>query len=453
VTRFTRRRNFLQAIGAAGVVAPFVPSLDREVEAAADGPPKRLLLLFRSLGVIADKFWPTGSDTDFHFPVGGSLEPLADFKDQLIVPRNLLRKQTASNGGHLLAIGSLFTHAKLNSGNQQNGLGWAAGPSVDQILAEALPQETDFQSLQVAAGLHDYGGGEPQPGGYFHVSYRDSNDPLPSEADPRNVYTTLFGNFAPNEEAIALLARRKSAMDIVGEELQDLRKRVGQSDWNKIDRHLEAVRDIERRLEGSLTQCELPDPTFTQSDYLSNDAYPDAIKLQSDLMVQAFACDRTRIASMMWGTAASRLSHNERLGLDTPSLNYHHHYVSHQGSAEENPDGPIWHNAIERWHNEQVAYLLGELRKIPEGDGTMLDNTLVVMAHELNDGNLHVIEAAQPVVLAGNLGGALRTGRSPDYGMNQDWHQMLLTICKGMGVDIEQIGTSGNPGLLPDLLA
>jgi hypothetical protein len=83
----------------------------------------------------------------------------------------------------------------------------------------------------------------------------------------------------------------------------------------------------------------------------------------------------------------------------------------------------------------------------------MLDNTLVVMAHELNDGNLHVIEAAQPVVLAGNLGGALRTGRSPDYGMNQDWHQMLLTICKGMGVDIEQIGTSGNPGLLPDLLA
>jgi hypothetical protein len=207
---------------------------------------------------------------------------------------------------------------------------------------------------------------------------------------------------------------------------------------------LTAVRAIEARLQRGGDETRACGGLTLQDDIdlAANNNFPLILKLQTDILVNALACDATRIATFLPSKAYSMTRH-PWAGIDAE-----HHSVSHDLTDEGNQ-----HNInINRWYMEQFAYLLQQLDSIPEGDGTLLDNTLVVCGAEQAHGGLHIPNPGV-VVLAGSLGGAIRTGRYVDYHDGVDWTQLLVTICHAMGArEVQSVGDLGPGGLMPDVL-
>jgi hypothetical protein len=432
------RRKLLETLGLASAATPLIPALDGW---AAPAPRRRLLLVFSSGGMVPENFWPTAdpgaSDpgklldtTEFTFAETSSLAPLAPFKQDLVVVNGVGRKMHALGGAHERAMGALWTGSKLNPGDQFGGGGWPSGPSVDQIIAHGLPQKSDFTSLEV--GVQPFGPGA-RGGTMQHMCYAGSNQPVPSESSPYKLFDRLFGG-VPAGSGVSpdqIRAERRSVIDLVKSELAEAEASVGRQDRTKIQAHLEATRAIERRLQAVTPKsCLVPLPSG-KIDLDANENFPALTKLQTDLLVSALACDRTRVASLQWSRSFSMVRHT---WLDS---NEGHHTLSHDPGQK-----PIL-TAINRWYTEQLAYLLGSLKKIPEGSGTVLDNTLVVYCNELHTGWDHK-PGPTPIVLAGRLAGGLRTGRYLDYGKDSSFTQnnLLVSLCHAMG--LPQIASVGN---------
>jgi hypothetical protein len=444
------RRQVLKALGVASAAAPLLPALDGW--AAPGTAPRRLLLVFSSGGMVAENFWPkvdapaTGEGpldtTEFSFAPESSLAPLTPFKQDLVIVNNIGRKLEGVGGAHERAMGGLWTGSRLNQGDQFGGGGWPSGPSVDQIIAHGLPHKSDFQSLEIA--VQPFGPGAAG-GTMQHMCYAGSNQPVPPEGNPYKLFDRLFGG-APPGSGISpdqIRAERRSVIDLVKSEIGETSTRVGRDDRMKIEAHLEATRSIERRLQvGTPKSCLIPLPSG-RIDLDANENFPPLLKLQTDLLVSAFACDRTRVATLQWSRSFSMVRHT---WLDN---NEGHHTLSHDPGQK-----PIL-TAINRWYTEQLAYLIGALKKIPEGQGSVLDNTLLVYCNELNTGWTHK-PGPTPTVLAGHLGGKLRTGRYVDYGKDSPWVQgnLLVTLCHAMGLDkVDSVGNLPvpNKGPLPVL--
>jgi hypothetical protein len=337
----------------------------------------------------------------------------------------------------------MWTGATLNRGNQFGGGGWPSAPSIDQIIGKALPLETRFRSLEVGV-QHD---GPGAPGGtMLHMCYAGSDQPIPPESSPYRLFDRIMGggDTRPAPELERIRARRQSVIDLVREELTALSTRVDRSDRAKLQGHLEAVRSIETRLQKGTGSAATGCPTRPNGtiDVVANDSFPTLVKLQSDLIASSFACDVTRIATLQLSRGFSMVRHK------WAGVTGEHHSVSHDSSAS----GDQQISAINRWYAQQVAYLLGELRKIPEGNGTLLDNTLLVWCAELSYGANHNPNPPW-AVLAGKLGGKIRTGRFIDYGTKADWNQLLVTICQAMGAQVDKVGDLGLAGPIPGLLA
>jgi hypothetical protein len=435
------RRQLLKSLGVGAAMAPLVPALNGWASSAT-ARPKRLLLAFSSNGMVPERFWPTGSGTDFSFVPGSDLEPIAGFKRDLVIFRNLRRKVHKLGGAHERAMGALWTGCRLNPGTQFGGGGWPSGPSVDQIISRALPRSTDFASLEV--GVQPFGPGA-KGGTMQHMVYAGSNQPVPSEGNPYKLFDRLFGATSAGDQAAfeRLRAERRSVMDSVRRDLAGLSSRVGVSDRMKMESHLEAVRSIERRLEAPRpSSCLIRDPRG-QIDIDANENFPELCKLQSDLVVSAFACDRTRVASLQWSRSFSMVRHTW-LG-----INDGHHTLSHDAN-ERSILGDIT-----RWYMGQMAYLLGELKKVPEGDGTLLDNMLVVYCNELHTGWDHKAGPV-PTIMAGSLGGLVPTGRLVDLGDQSSLthSNLLVSLCHAMGLpQIKKVGDLEGPeGPLPQFL-
>jgi hypothetical protein len=435
------RRQVLRHLGVTAAAAPLLPALEGWAAAAA-APPKRLLLVFSSNGMVPDLFWPRGTESDFAFVPGSSLEPLAPHKQDLVIVRSLARKLHALGGAHERAMGALWTGSRLNPGSQFGGGGWPSGPSVDQILARGLPRTTDFASLEV--GVQPFGPGA-KGGTMQHMCYAGSNQPVPSEGNPYKLFDRLFGS-NPLDRSVSIdrvRAERRSLLDLLGREVAGVQRKVGAADRAKIDAHLEGVRSIERRLESKPPKsCELRTPAGL-IDVDANESFPALLKLQTDLLVSAFACDRTRIASLQWSRSFSMVRHTW-LGSSEG-----HHTLSHD------PNERSILNLINSFYMEQFAYLLSELKKVPEGQGNLLDNTLVVYCNELHTGWDHK-PGPVPTVLAGRLGGRLRTGRCVDYSttgaLPYTHNHLLVSLCNVMGLPaVTTVGNLGPEGALPDL--
>jgi hypothetical protein len=436
------RRQLLRALGVSGALAQLVPGLAAEgFAASAAKTPRRLLLVFSANGMVPERFWPGGDESSWQIPAGSDLEPLAPFKTDLCVLRNLSRKLVKLGGAHERAMGALWTGCKLNPGSQFGGGGWPSGPSVDQIIARGVPRGADFASLEV--GVQPFGPGA-KGGTMQHMCYAGSNQPIPSEGSPYKLFDRLFGALGePGASFDRLQAERKSVMDVVRRELQAVSRRVGQGDRRKLESHLEGVRAIERRLElrppGSCTIRTLEG----KIDVDNNENFPAVLKLQTDLLVSAFACDRTRVASLQWSRSFSMVRHTW-LGSSEG-----HHTLSHDSNER-----PIL-GAITRYYNEQLAYLLGEMKKVPEGEGTLLDNTLVVYCNELHTGWDHK-PGPVPTITAGRLGGLVKPGRYLDYGAEGKFthSNFMVSLCHAMGLPgVTKIGNlPGDEGPLPNFM-
>jgi hypothetical protein len=432
------RRSLLRALGVTAAAAPLLPALDGW---AAD-PIKRLALVFSPHGVIPADYWPTGTETSFTFPAGGILEPLLPHKQDLLILKGVSRKVAGKSGLHEVAFGNLWT------GNTTIGDDGGAA-SVDQIIVKGLPRATDFESLQF--GVQCPYGGE---GDITRLTSSPNNSNifagprqrLEPETDPYAMFDRLFaGGIKPAVGDAAaferIRAEKKSVIDFVTAEIGDLQGRLGQDDRLKIDAHLEATRDIERRLQMPAKTCGGVTRPDGMLDLGKADNLPVLIGLMNKLLVASFACDRTRVASMQY-TRAFSFHKYPALG-----VNEGHHALSHKAG-----DRRI--GQITRWYMGHLKDLIDLLKAVPEGGGTLFDSMLLVWGSEVFTGWDHA-SAPSPVLFAGKAGGAIpRTGRFLDFGGQNDHNQLLVTIAHAMGqTSVTRIGDLGSQGRLPNILA
>jgi len=424
------RRALLRSLGAAGVLSPFIPLLDREVEAAPGDFPLRLLTLFSANGTIHENWAPTGGETDF--TLSPILSPLEPYRDRMIVLDGLDMSRDGPGDGHQKGMGILWTGSRLLEGTEFEGggesgtAGWGGGISVDQHVANEVGNDTPYRSLEF--GVQTKGASV-----WSRMCYAGENQPLAPEDSPSAMFDRLFADFDVDaSELQRLKAQRQSVIDLVKGDLDSLMIQHGSADDRlKIDAHLESIRAIEQRNQAEVPSCEIP-VAPGGVDPGANDSFPEVSALQSDLIAMALTCDMTRVASLQWSASVSGTRFTW-LGIDEG-----HHELSHLGDGDASMVDKI--TQINTWYAEQVKYLLDVLAAIPEGDGSVLDNTLVVWGNELSRGNSHGNQPI-PFVLLGGGGGQLEMGRYLQY-EGVEHNRLLVSICHAMGLSDQQ--TFGN---------
>lgn len=444
------RRTVLRGLGGAAISLPLLDAM-RGGTARADGGecPKRLLIMYTPNGNIAADFWPSPSSTELEFDLGPILAPLSAHKQDLLILDDI--NMTSSNYGpgdaHQKGTGQCLTATELLEGNFAGdaGLsaGWAGGPSVDQVVADAIGTDTLFRSLELGVAVQGSDVGA-------RICYRDAAQPLPPENSPYAAYQRLFGDAADDPSAVERrAAKRRAVLDAVADQHRALRDQLGVDDKDKLHNHLVAVQEIRERVdravikfEGVCQPLELGVPV--ESEMVSN--MPTIGMLQMDLLAMAMACDLTRVGTLMWTRSAA----THVCSFADPNVSEGHHALAHKG--DEDAAKNELNTQINRWYATQLAYLVDKLKSIPEGDGTLFDNTLILWTNEQAKGNNHSRDR-MPYLLIGNAQGTFQTGRYIRQNTAMSHNQLLVSILNAMGVETD---TFGNPaygtGPLPGLV-
>ncbi len=421
-------RRQLLAGGSAACAASWLYPLIRTSRARAQDIPKRLLVFFSPLGQITDEWFPDGGETNFTFR--RILDPLTPYRSRVIVCKGLSTPSEMISGNHKEMTGLL-------SGRMANGKEETSSPShisIDQVLANdpAITGGTAFPSISLAAWQSRYYDFLNRPDHMF-LSARGPDQAVIPEGLPQAAFDRIFDGFTmPDASGDAQAAaedqrlKRKSVLDVLTADLQGIQRRVGASsaERNKIDQHLTSIRELEKRLvDTPFTgggDCRVP--SRPGEFKIDDDAtIPERLRLQIDIAVASLACDRTRIL-LLTGEGGQSFARHPWLGVNE---RFHEH--THGGGIEEQ-------TKIGRWYAEQFAYLLGQLDAIPEGNGSMLDNTCVLWLSEQgcrNSGQEHM-RKNMPYLLAGECGGYFRTGRFVDFG-DVPSTRLLFNIKHAMG--------------------
>jgi hypothetical protein len=437
-----RRRDFLTAAGLGLSALPFVPLLDSEVLAGGLQFPKRLLVFYFSNGLFQGGFFPEGpAGTTFELPF--ILEPLAPHQNDLVVIEGL-DLQACLDGpvsGHIGGMGALLTGRPiLDSGFEENGqpYGYASGPSVDQVIGAQLQSITPFPTVDTGVWIDRYGSnmGLTQR----RMCYKAAGEPVHPEEDPAALWDRLFAEASLGfEELQALRARQLKVIDHLAGELGTLEARVPTEDRVKLEAHLQAVSEIEDRLRAPLPAC---DPMQGTHD---GPTYEQLGRGLLDGIVEAFACDLTRVASIQWNAEGRAIGSFTWLGHDDQEHSYSHSGTSDTAAIQR-------FHETRRWYMEQAAYVIERLKAIPEGDGTLFDNTVVLICSPLGNSSTHAPTNA-PFVLAGSCGGFFSTGQYVSVA-SQPHNRLLTTLCHAMGLDVDHFGDAAyGTGVMEQLLA
>ena len=426
------RRNVRRAASGAALALPLLPSL-RDARAQSQEYPKRFITMYTPNGVIHEGWFPTPGASETDFTLSASHQPLAPYRDRLLLLSGLEMKVAAvgPGGPHQRGIGALFTNMPLGEGTFVDGCGrtagWATGITVDQRVAAQIGVDSPIGSLQlgVRATENDVQG---------RISYAGAGMPLPPMNDPLELYKRVFEGFSPpattpdEDAAKALLAQRKSVLDAVASEFGALNTRLSAADRATLDQHLTLVRDVERRLSLGMGDCSKPEQP-PQLDPVSEVDMPKIAELELDLLALAFACDLTRVASFQISTALNRIRYPwvESLGEG--------HALSHSGSSDMVAKEQLI--LRQTWHSSLIARLFDRLATVPEGDGTALDNTLLFWGNEVSMGTTHTHDN-MPFLLAGGTW-AFRTGRYLAYTGNSH-ADLLVSLLNAMGVEQSTFG-------------
>lgn len=425
------RRTVLRGLGTA-LSLPWLEAMTTSRALATvhnHNAPVRLAFLFVPNGAIMEKWTPTGDETNFTLP--STLEPLEKFKKELLVISGLAHDKARANGDgpgdHARSSASYLTGSQPY---KTAGRDIRAGVSVDQLAAEYLGAETRLPSLEL--GIERGAQAGNCDSGYScayssNISWKTPSQPMPKEVDPRAVFTRLFGDPTQadsKQKQAREAAFRRSVLDIVAQDARDLRRALGQSDQIKVDEYLDSVRSIEKRLQHAeqTNKTELP-PGTVPPDGIPTELQ-EHIHLVLDMLVLAFQTDSTRVSTFMFA--------NEGSNRPFPFLGVRngHHELSHHGY---NPEKMELISRIDRFYVEQLAYFLDRLRSIREGEGTLLDHTLVLYGSAIADGHKHAHDDL-PAVLAGNAHGILTTGRHVTYPRNTPMCNLYLNMLDFAGV-------------------
>lgn len=354
---------------------------------AADGAPieRRFVLWFNGNGV-PERYWiPTETGPGFTLPP--CLTPLAPLRDDVHVVSGLDNAATRLPGpgnGHTNSMSGLV------SGRPFTGRG-AGGPSIDQEIAARVGGESRFRSLQIGVAQESFGESMQR-----NMSWVAQNRPLPPEMLPNRLFDRLFG-----QRELGWIRRQKSVLDAIRADAATLQPRLGATDRARMDEYLGSIRDLERAITSlppSYREIGPPDEGGDLKDW------PRIARLQSDLLVHALASRQTRVASYML-TKCQSLTRFPWLG---HTVQRHHDYTHTDKIPGTSIPAVYALRDICRWHVQELAYLLGRMKAVPEGDGTLLDHTTVMFVHEHAEANDHK-NTGHAMVIAGRAGG-LRTG-------------------------------------------
>ena len=434
------RRTFLRGLGTA-VALPLLESMTplraAAAAVAAAKPPVRMAFLFVPNGVHLPAWTPKEEGSLFTLPP--TLAPLNHLKRDLLVLSGLAQDKGWANGDgpgdHARSAASFLTGAQpLKSEGSQI----RAGVSADQYVAERIGQETRFASLEL--GIEGGRQAGKCDSGYScaysnNISWRNESTPMTKETDPRLVFERLFGNGSAETTANSFLRRRafkKSILDFVMEDAQRLNNKVSGTDRQKIDEYLTAVREIESRIEKAERTSTLSAQVTAGVERPGGppEDMGEHIRLMGDMMVLAFQADVTRVCTFMLANEGSNRPYRE-IGVSDG----HHSISHHQGD-------PVKHEKlakINRYHAEQVAYTLTRLKNIKEGDGSLLDNCMIVYGAGIGDGNRHNHDDL-PIVVAGGGGGTLRTGRHLRFPRETPLNNLFLSMMDRLGVKAREFG-------------
>ncbi len=430
------RRSFLYGAGAA-IALPFLDAMTPAFGAVARAPktPVRLVFCYVPNGIIMNDWTPKAVGTGYEMT--RVLKPLEAYRNDFMVLSGLAdhngNELGDGPGDHARAGASFLTgvHCKKTSGADIR-----SGVSVDQIAARAFASETRFASLEL--GCEDSRTVGNCDSGYScaytnSVSWRSPTTPMPPETNPRAVFERLFGteDFRLDAATRARRARyRKSILDMVREDTQSLVTHLGVSDRRKMDEYLTSVREIEVRIQAAESDTQTM-PGMAKPTGIPV-AFADYITLMYDLQVVAFQTDLTRVSTLMIGREGSMRTYPEI------NISDSHHPLTHH---RNNPEFIEKVTRINTFHTDLFGRFLGKLKATPEGDGTLLDHSMVVYGSGISDGNRHTHENL-PILVAGRGDGQLKPGRHIAYENNTPVANLYTTLLDRAGVHPETFGDS-----------
>lgn len=430
------RRTVLKGIGTAlslPLLEAMLP-LSAIAQTVDKARPNRMAFLFVPNGINMEHWTPRAQGAGFDLP--SILEPLADVKDSFNILTGLTQKHAFANGDgpgdHARSSAAWLTGVQPR---KTAGSDIRAGISADQLAAAKVGHRTKFASLEIGCERGAQAG--DCDSGYScayssSISWRGESTPVAKEVNPRLVFERLFGNGNAGEQSESQSRRdryRLSILDMVVEDAAKLKARLGQRDQKKMDEYLQAVREIEvrlQRLEGSesLAVKGAAKPGGIPVDY------GEHIRLMGDMMVLAFQADVTRICTFMFANEGSNRTYRH-IGVSEG-----HHDISHHGRDADKLEKK---RQIDRFHVEQLAYILKRMKAIEEPHGSLLDNTMLVYGGGISDGDRHNHDDL-PILLAGRGAGTIQTGRHVRYANGTPMNNLFQSLLDRIGVPGETLG-------------
>jgi hypothetical protein len=444
--RHLSRRTVLKGMGVT-MALPLLEAMVPARRALAAGKRVRLVAIemvhgsagSTALGIKKNLWAPAAVGSGFDLGPT-SLAPLEAFRDHLTIVSNIdVRNAEAFTapeigGDHFRSSAVFLTqvHPKQTQGSDVH-----AGTSLDQIYAQKFGQDTAIPSMQLCIENVDQAGGCSY--GYSctytdSISWSSPTQPLPMTRDPRTVFDQLFGVGATPQERAERRAEDRSILDWLGTATARLKKELGAADRARLSAYLDEVREIERRIQrveaknASGEPRELPEAPIGVPD-----SYSEHVKLMFDLQALAFASDITRVFAFKLGRDASNRVYPES------GFKGAFHSSSHHGERE---DRILDFQKINTYHVSLIPYLLDKLKRTPDGDGTLLDNALIIYGSPMGDSNLHNHKRV-PLFLAGRAGGQLKGGLHLRAADGTPLANVMLSVLQKLGIaDMQQFGDS-----------
>ncbi len=446
------RRSFLKGAGAllglplldamGKVAALAAPDALASTKAAVSvQAPVRMACIYFPNGVWEKNWFPKQAGADYELPF--ALEPLAKHRDNLLVFSGLDKQHSHQGDGHYAKTANFLTGLPVRrTAGKDISVG---GVSIDQLCAEQIGHLTPLPSLEL--GVDPVVSGIDTNVGYTrlygcYIAWRSPSMPLAKEINPRLAYERLFSVMKANRISNSdrrLQQDRDALLDLVLDDAKKLRNRLGRDDQYKLDEYLDAVRDVEKRLEF----FSKPDPRAWKPETHPGDIaapkgepgdHQEHVRLMLDLIALAFWTDSTRIGTFMFANDVS----GKNFGKLIPGADGGHHEFSHHQDQAKKCEP---YTKINRWHNEQLAYLMDKLAAIKEGERTLLDNSMVLFGSSMSDGNRHD-PANLPVLLAGRGGGKLKPGRHIASPKGTPLCNLYVSMLDHMGTPVEKFGDS-----------
>jgi hypothetical protein len=431
------RRTVLKGMGAMIALPWLEAMMPRSLLGASSAAanPRRMAFLYVPNGIDMANWTPAAEGALTTLPA--TLQPLASFQKELLVLSGLTldkaRPHGDGPGDHARAMATFLTGSQPR---KTYGADIRVGISVDQLAVQKIGKATRFASLEIGCeGGKNSGNCDS---GYScaysaNLAWRNESSPVAKEVNPRLVFERLFS--APDHADDTTRRResyKHSILDFVGEEARNLKNRLGGPDQRKLDEYLTGIREIEQRLiriertADTAVPAGVSRPTGIPKDYREH------LRLMADTMALAFQADLTRIATFVFANDGSNRGYRDY------GVPEGHHDMSHHGGSKEKK-AKI--QKINQFHIEQLAYLLGKLKSVKEGDGTLLDNCMIVYGSGISDGNRHNHNDL-PILFAGKGGGTLKTGRHLRYPKETPLMNLYLCMLDRVGVHVDSFGDS-----------